>query len=80
MRESSICDEGNLPLIFLLDSNIVIALSYVEFSKDTSSFQLVDNVSCEWKGVVIFDRDLVELSVILYEMKMFILFLHKEYW
>ena len=79
-EESSVCDEGSLPLVFLLDSDVVIAPSYIKLCEDTSSFQLVDDVSCKWKGVAILDRDLVKLSVVLYEMKASILFLHKEHW
>ena len=79
-EEPSICDEGSLPLVFLLDSNVVIASSYIELREDTGSFQLIDDVSCKWKGVAILDCDLVKLSVVLYKMKVSVLLLHKEHW
>ena len=49
-EESSICDEGSLPLVFLFDSDVVIASQYVKLCEDASFFQLVDNVGCKEEG------------------------------
>jgi hypothetical protein len=43
-EEAFMSDEGTFPLISVLDADIVVAPSNVEFGEDLSSFEFIDEV------------------------------------
>ena len=70
--------EGRLPFISFLNSNIVIAPSYIKFGEIPGSLEASHNIRYQWEGVSVFDHDLVQLSVVLYETKLPSFFLIKK--
>ena len=71
-------DEGRLPLVTILDADIVVPPSNVEFREVASVFQLVHKVGDEGKGVGVTGGVFVEVPVILARTKFSILLLDKE--
>ena len=71
-------DEGGLPLVAFLYSDIVISPSYVKHGGDLGIFKFVDEVGNQGEGVCISDSMAVEVSVILARSEASILFLDKE--
>src|SRR5713101_2873581 len=70
--------EGSFPFIAFLDSNIVVAPSYIKLSEDLCILQFIDDIRNERKWVLILDGDGVESSIVLYWMQFTILLLDKE--
>ena len=76
--KSAVGDEGSLPLVALLDLDIVISPSYIELCKDLSFFKFVNKVGDQGKGVCISDSVAVEISVVLTGSETSIFLLDKE--
>jgi hypothetical protein len=77
-EEAFMGEEGALPLISVLDVDVVIAPSNVKFGKDLSSFEFVDEVRDEGKRVGIASGVGVQVSIVLTGAKFTVLFLYKE--
>ena len=65
LEESSVCGEGAFPLMSVLDSDIVVSPSDVEFSEEFSSLKLINEVRDEGEGIGIADGMLVKVPIIL---------------
>jgi hypothetical protein len=50
-KEAFMSDEGTFPLISVLDADVVIAPSNIEFDEDLSSFEFIDEVQDKGKRV-----------------------------
>ena len=77
-KESFVGDEGRLPLVTILDMDVVVPPSNVEFCEVASIFLLVHEVGDEGKGVGVTGGVFVEVSVVLARMKFSILLFDKE--
>ena len=58
-------NEGCLPLISILDANVVVSPSDVKLGEDLGIFYLVDEVLDQWEGVGILDSVGVDVSIVL---------------
>lgn len=58
--------------------DIVVSSPDVELCEDLGLRETVDDVGGEWERVTIFDCDRVELSVVLYEVKLSVLLFDKK--
>ena len=76
--ESVVGDEGTLPLVTLLDTDIVVSPSYIKLSEDLGIFEFVDEVGDQGKGICISDCVAIEVSVVLTGLEASILFFDKE--
>ena len=79
-EEPLVSDKGSLPLVSLLDPNIVISRPDIHFGEDRCSFELVDEVGDQGKGIGILDGMLVQVAVVLTRAKGTILFSYEEKW
>ena len=77
-KESFVGDEGCLPLVAILDMDIVVSPTNVKLSEVASIFQLVHKVGNERKGVGIAGGVFIEVSVVLAGAEFTILLLDKE--
>ena len=77
-EESFVGDEGSLPLVTVLDVNIVVAPMNIKLGKVASVFQLVHEVRNKGKGVCISGGMFVEVAIILARAKLAIFLLDKE--
>ncbi|KIJ07641.1 hypothetical protein PAXINDRAFT_90090, partial [Paxillus involutus ATCC 200175] len=64
-EESMGRDERRLPTITRFDLNIVVSPSDIEFRKDLRSFEFINEVGNEGKGIRVLDSVGVQISVIL---------------
>ena len=71
-------NKSGLPLVSILDSDIVVSPSYVKLSEDLGIFEFVDEVRDQREGVCISDCMAVKVLVILTGSKASILFLDEE--
>ena len=71
-------DEGRLPLVAVLNPNIVVPPTNIEFGKMTSIFQLVHKVRDEGKGVGVTSGMFVEVVVVLARAEFAVLLFDKE--
>ena len=76
--ESPVSNKSGLPLVSVLDSDIVVSPSYVKLSEDLGIFEFVDEVRDQREGVCISDCMAVKVLVILTGSKASILFLDEE--
>ena len=53
--ESMVGDEGSLPLVALLDTDIVISPLYIKLCEDLGVFEFVDAIGDQGKGICISD-------------------------
>ena len=58
-------DEGHLPLVSILNADVVVSPSDIKFGEDLGIFHLVDEVLDQREGVGIFDSVGVDISVVL---------------
>ena len=58
-------NEGCLPLISILDANVVVSPLDVKLGEDLGIFYLVDEVLDQWEGVGILDSVGVDVSIVL---------------
>ena len=70
--------ESGLPLISLLNPNIVVSPSDIQFRKVAGMFQCVDEIGDSWKGVSILDGVRIDISIVLAWMEHSILLQNKE--
>ena len=77
-KESLVHDESHLPLVAILDADVVVSPSNVEFGEVVSVFQLVHEVGNERKGVVVTGGVFVEVTVVLARAEFAVLRLDKE--
>ena len=78
--QPSVCPEGCLVLISLLDVNIVETPSQVKLHEILGTAQSVQDVRDKWEWVRVFDHHCVELLVVLDEVQGSIFLLDEEYW
>ena len=71
-------DEGHLPLVTILDADIVVPPMNIELSEVASVFQLVHKVGDERKGVGIAGGMFIEVSVVLAGVEFTIFLFDKE--
>ena len=76
--KSSVGDEGGLPLVAFLDSDIVVSPSYIKLGEDLGIFKFVDEVRDQGEGVCISNCVAVEISVVLARSEASILFFDTE--
>ena len=71
-------DEGRLPLVTILDVDIIVPLVNIELGEVVSVFQLVHEVGDEGEGVGVTGGVFVEVMVVLAGAKFAIFLLDKE--
>ena len=71
-------DEGHLPLVTFLDTNIVVPPSYVKLGEDFGVFEFVNQVRDERWGVCVTDSMGVQVAIVLAGAKSTILFFMKK--
>ena len=71
-------DEGGLPLMPILDLDVVVPLLNIKLSKISSIFQLVNEVRDERKRVGIMGGVFIEIATVLTRVKFIILLFNKE--
>ena len=74
------CDEGGLPLVTILDANIVVPPADVKLSKQFGVFEFVDEVGDEGKWIGVAGGMFVQVSVILTGAETAVLLFDKEEW
>ena len=77
-EESFMDDEGCLPLVTVLDADVVVSPLNIEFDEVASIFQLVHKVRDERKGVGITDGVFDKVTVVLERAEFAVLLLDKE--
>ena len=77
-EESFVGDESRLPLVTILDVDIVVPPTDIKFGEVTSIFQLVNEIRNERKGVGVVGGVFVEVPVILARMEFSIFLFDKE--
>ena len=70
--------EGGLPLIAMLDANVVVASTDVELCEVARALELVDEFRNQGQGSGVFDGDVVEIAVVLNGLEAIALFFDKE--
>ena len=78
LEESFVHDEGCLPLMAILDVDVVVPLTNIKFCEVASIFQLFHEVGDEREGVCITGGVFIEVSVILAGAEFAVLLLDKE--
>ena len=71
-------NESGLPLIALLNSDVVISPSYVEFGKEGKLAKVVDEVGDKRQGVCVLDCMFVKIAIVLDWPKFSILLFDEE--
>ena len=77
-EESFVSDEGCLPLMAILDVDIIVSPMNVELCEVVSVFQLIHKVGDEREGVGIVGGMFVEVSVVLTGVEFAVLLFDKE--
>jgi len=70
--------ESGLPLVGLLDLNVVISPSDIKFRKVARVFQGIDDIGDSWKRIRVLDGMRVNIAVVLAGSERSILLWHKE--
>ena len=78
LEEPLMHNESHLPLVTILDADIVVSPTNIEFSEVANIFQLVHEVRDEGKGVGVTGGVFVEISVVLAGMEFAVFLLDKE--
>jgi hypothetical protein len=76
--ETTIGLEGRLVLISWVESNVVVTQPDVQFGKVPGILEVIDYFIDEWEGIVVFDSDLVEPTIVLDRTEMTILLFDEE--
>ena len=71
-------DEGGFPLMPVLDLDIIVPPSNVEFSEDFHPLELINKVGNEWKGICITDSVFVNVAIVLVGSEATVFLLDKE--
>ena len=77
-KEPLVGDESHLPLVSVLNANIVVSPSNIKLGKVPGIFEFVDKVGDEREGVCITDGILVQIAVILTGAEFPVLLFDKE--
>ena len=77
-EESFMSDESSIPLVSILNSDIVVSPLNVKFGEDFCPLEFINEVGNEWKGVCIMDCVFVNIAVILTRAEVTILLFNKE--
>jgi hypothetical protein len=73
-----ICLEFGLPLIALLDVDIIVSPLYIELGEVSHTLESIDEIVDEGEGVLIFLHDSIECLIVLDEVELTILLLDEE--
>ena len=79
-KEALVRDEGSLPLVAVLDANIVVPPANIKLSKQFGVFEFVDEVRDEWKGISVLGGMFIQVAVILARAEATVFLLDKEEW
>ena len=71
-------DEGGFPLVSVLDTDIVVSPSYIEFGENLGVPEFIDEVGDEGEGIGVTNGMFVKVSVVLAGAKSAILLFDKE--
>ena len=77
-EEAFMCDESGLPLVTVLDADIVVPPADVKFSKQFGIFEFVDEVGDEGEWIGVAGGMFVQVSVILTGVEATVLLFDKE--
>ena len=77
-EESLMGDKGSFPLMFILDSDIIISPLDIKFGEDFCPLEFIDKIRNEWKGVCIMDSVFVNVAVVMARAKATIFLLDEE--
>ena len=77
-KEAFVGDKGSLPLVSVLDSNIVVSPSDIKFGEYFGIFELINEVRDQREGISISDSVFIEVSIVLTGAESSILFLYEE--
>ena len=77
-EESLIGDKGGFPLMPVLDSDIIIPPSNVEFGEDFHPLEFINEVRNEWEGVCVADSVFVNVAIVLARSKTTVFLLDEE--
>src|SRR5258708_23146795 len=69
LKQPSVSSERSLPLIPFLDPYVVESPSEVKYSEELSIMEVGQDIGDEGEGVGVLDHDLVQLPIVLYEVK-----------
>jgi hypothetical protein len=72
--------ECGLPLIALLDADIIVSPLYVELGEVSCTLESMDEIVDEGEGVLIFSCDGIEYLIVLDEAELTILLFDKKDW
>src|SRR6266404_8548171 len=72
--------EGSFFFISRLNSDVVIAPSYVELGEDMGVLDLAYEVRYKWQRIAIANGVLIQFSIVLYRLELSIFLLDKEEW
>ena len=75
---SKVCIEGGLPLVPFTDSGEMVRTLQVEFGENGGRRQRFKGRTHQWERVLIFDCDVVELTVVNAGPEGSVLLAHKE--
>ena len=76
--ESSVGNEGGLPLVIIFNLDVVISPSYIKLGEDFGVFEFVDEVRDQGKGVCISNSMTAKILVVLAGSEASILVLDEE--
>src|SRR5258708_1072051 len=78
-EQALVSPECGLPFIALLDPHVVEPPVEVEYSEELSTMEVGQDIGDKGEGVGVLDCDLIQLLIVLYEVKQTILLLDKEH-
>ena len=79
-EEAFVCDEGGLPLVAILDADIVVPPADIKLGKQFGVFEFVDEVGDEGERVGVAGGMFIQVSVILTGAEAAVLLFDKEEW
>ena len=71
-------EEGGFPLVPVLDSDIIVPPSNVEFGEDFCPLEFIDEVGNEWEGVCVANSVFINVAIVLARSKTTIFLLDEE--
>ena len=77
-KESLMGDESSFPLVSILDTDVVISPTDVEFGENLCPLKFINEVGDEWEGICIADCVFVNIAVVLTRVEATILLFNKE--
>ena len=79
-EEAFVCDEGGLPLVAILDADVVVPPADIKLSKQFGVLEFVDEVQDEGEWIGVAGGMFVQVSVILTGAETAVLLFDKEKW